>query len=262
LYALKDSFKHSGKALIVDDNTINQLLITVILSEMGYDTLLASNGLEAFRYTQEQFFKIIIMDIQMPVMDGYTSVKKIREMETRTGKKSLIIGLTAYAMKGNKEKVLQSGFDFYIAKPFKRDELIEAINHLVGCCEHKCKSVKKDSHFSLHHFLRKFHSDLPFIQNLYENFTIITNEMLEKIDASISEQNAEEILLATHKLKGSLSMMECMQGVYYIDEMEAQVKEYSFVEARVSFVKILREINKVVDQISGYLSLHAKSYTS
>jgi len=250
---VKSSKKNIGKALIVEDNIVNQMLINLILSNVGYDCLVASNGLEALQKLEGEEFQVIIMDVQMPIMDGYTAAKKIRALESGKRKKTSIIGLTAYAMKGDKEKVLNSGMDYYISKPFKQEDLLSIIHQLNTGIQANSKNIPQKENFVLGNFLKKFHHDLPFIKNLYENFVSISDDLVEQIDLYLSSQNKEELFIASHKLKGSLAMMEAMEGANLTTLLEAHVAANEFIEARLIFTKLLREIHKVKKQIQEFI---------
>ena len=102
-----------SKILITDDNAQNLYLARFLLEKEGHDISEACNGEEAIVAAQGESFEIILMDIQMPVMDGYEATKKIKELNPA----QKIIALTAKAMSGDKEEILSSGFDGYIEKP-------------------------------------------------------------------------------------------------------------------------------------------------
>ncbi|NOX37173.1 MAG: PAS domain S-box protein [Calditrichaeota bacterium] len=110
--------------LVAEDNAVNQKLARRLLEKMGYRVSIANNGLEAIRMYQKGQFDLILMDVQMPEMDGLTATRNIRELEaTRNGGRIPIIALTAHAMQGDREKCLEAGMDDYITKPIKRQEL-------------------------------------------------------------------------------------------------------------------------------------------
>ena len=113
------------KILIVEDNEKNLKLFKVIIESLGYDTLLAVNGKEGLRVAKEHIPDLILMDIQMPKMDGISAMKVLRSDEKT--KDIPVIALTSYAMKGNRERIIEAGFIDYISKPISKDNFIEAV---------------------------------------------------------------------------------------------------------------------------------------
>ncbi len=116
------------RILVVEDNRINQRLMLAILKKLGHHVTLASSGHEALEYVGAQTFDLVLMDIQMPEMDGVETTQKIREREAHGGPHLPIIALTAHAMTGDRERYLAAGMDDYLTKPIQRDELIAAID--------------------------------------------------------------------------------------------------------------------------------------
>lgn len=117
------------KVLIVEDNEKNLTLFKIIIESLGYETLLARDGREGVIMSKEHTPDLILMDIQMPVMDGITAFKTLFSDE-RT-KDIPIIALTSYAMKGDKEHLLEEGFNDYISKPISKDSFIETIKKVL-----------------------------------------------------------------------------------------------------------------------------------
>jgi len=120
-----------GKILLVEDEFINRTLTVEVLEDIGYEVISAENGREAVKTWEEEDFDCILMDIQMPEMDGFEAVRVIREKELNSGNYIPIIAMTAYAMKGDREKCLSAGMDDYIAKPFSKIVLLDTVGRLL-----------------------------------------------------------------------------------------------------------------------------------
>jgi hypothetical protein len=114
------------RILLVEDNRINEKVAVRILEKAGHQVLVARNGAEAAEMFPGIDVDLIFMDLQMPIMDGYTAVKKIRKYTKPSALP--IIALTAHAMPGDKEKCIACGMNDYISKPFKKDDLLKAIS--------------------------------------------------------------------------------------------------------------------------------------
>ena len=117
------------KVLIVEDNERNLKLFRLIIGFLGYEVFSAKNGEEGVRMAKEMEPDLILMDIQMPVMDGITAMDNIRADEKI--KDIPVIALTSYAMRGDRERFLQHGFTDYIAKPVGKDSLIGAVRKIL-----------------------------------------------------------------------------------------------------------------------------------
>jgi PAS domain S-box-containing protein len=113
--------------LLAEDNVVNQQLARRLLEKAGHAVTVAKNGREALELLGRQSFDIVLMDVQMPEMDGFEATAAIREKETKTGGHIPIVAMTANAMKGDEERCLQAGMDAYVAKPIQRRQLFLAI---------------------------------------------------------------------------------------------------------------------------------------
>jgi CheY-like chemotaxis protein len=110
--------------LVAEDNTINQKMILKVLEKLGYNAVVANNGREAIQMLDGQFYDLILMDVQMPEMDGLECTRYIRDNYER---QPVIIAMTANAMVEDKEECLKAGMNNYIAKPVKIDLLVEML---------------------------------------------------------------------------------------------------------------------------------------
>ncbi len=116
------------KILLVEDNLLNQQLTASILSRAGYTTDIAENGRVGVELFKKNHYEVVLMDIQMPVMDGIEATKMIREYEqTNGGTRAKIIAVTAHAQEEEKVVLFDAGMDHYLCKPFKTEELIGMI---------------------------------------------------------------------------------------------------------------------------------------
>jgi CheY-like chemotaxis protein len=113
--------------LVAEDNDVSRLLINKLLLKQGHTVTAARTGLEALTLSEQGTFDLILMDIQMPEIDGLQVAAEIRERESATGEHIPIVALTAHALKGDRERCLQAGMDDYLSKPIEPRELTAAI---------------------------------------------------------------------------------------------------------------------------------------
>ena len=117
--------RHPLRILLAEDNLVNQKLATRLLEQMGYRIDLASNGIEACESVARQTYDVVLMDVQMPEMDGLEATRRIIDEHPDT--RPRIIAMTANAMQGDRDMCLNAGMDDYIAKPIRVDRLTEAL---------------------------------------------------------------------------------------------------------------------------------------
>tara|TARA_R110001592_G_scaffold7126_4_gene40176 strand:- start:1746 stop:4646 length:2901 start_codon:yes stop_codon:yes gene_type:complete len=133
--------KQTDTVLIVDDNEINLMLIQSILDSLNVEADIANDGFEALRHCESKFYPLILMDIQMPGMDGISCMKKIRQLSLNF-KKSAVIALTAYALPEEKEVFLKQGFQALITKPIDENKLISTLTKYLPHYKHAEHEVK------------------------------------------------------------------------------------------------------------------------
>lgn len=121
--------------LLVEDNLINRKLAVKMLETRGFTIKVASHGKDALSLLKDERFDLILMDVQMPVMDGLTATAEIRKLEMKTETHIPIIALTAHAMDGDRERCLQAGMDDYVSKPFDAQEFFRVIDQVISSPE-------------------------------------------------------------------------------------------------------------------------------
>lgn len=125
-YSIAEQLREKAKILLVEDNPINQRVAVKMLEKRGYKLDIADNGLEALELMKRNKYDLLLMDVQMPKMDGYEATRNIRKNESGASRIP-IIAMTANALKGDKEKCLQAGMDDYVSKPFRPNELYSIV---------------------------------------------------------------------------------------------------------------------------------------
>jgi CheY-like chemotaxis protein len=117
--------------LVVEDNLVNQKLVLRLLEKRGHRVVLACNGLEAIDQFQKHLFDLVLMDVQMPEMDGFEATARIREIQKQRNNPVPIVAMTAHALKGDRERCLEVGMDGYVSKPIVKAQLFSEIDRFV-----------------------------------------------------------------------------------------------------------------------------------
>jgi CheY-like chemotaxis protein len=119
------------RILLAEDNAVNQLIASRVLEGRGHHVTICGNGREALEWLARERFDLILMDVQMPEVDGFEAAAAIRTKEAATGGRIPIIAMTAHALKGDRERCLAAGMDDYVSKPIEPDTLFETIERLL-----------------------------------------------------------------------------------------------------------------------------------
>ncbi len=130
-HTLRES-KHRSRVLLAEDNAVNQTLAVRLLEKRGYTVIAAGDGREAVEEFEKGQFDVILMDIQMPGMDGFAATAAIRGKEKLTGGHIPIIAMTAHALKGDRERCISAGMDGYVSKPIRTSELFSTIESVLA----------------------------------------------------------------------------------------------------------------------------------
>ena len=213
--------------LLVEDNRMNQLTALTILEKKGYRVDLAVNGREALEKLKNSKYDIILMDIQMPEMDGIEATKKIREEERQTGKHIPIIALTAYALQGDSERFLSKGMDFYVPKPIKIDELLQAIEQAAKLIEKGKISIEygnKPTDFSIQE---------------HEKYIKQISEIINTLESAIERENYLHIEQCAHRMKEAAKhlYLNKLRSTAFKMEMAARKQKLEEIEEVYRLIK-------------------------
>jgi CheY-like chemotaxis protein/signal transduction histidine kinase/HPt (histidine-containing phosphotransfer) domain-containing protein len=201
-----------GRILLAEDDPSGQKLMQHVLNRMGYYVDLAKNGKEVLKKLDYDSYNIILMDMEMPVMDGFTATKEIRKKKKFN--ELPIIALTAHAMKEHRKKTIDAGCTDYLSKPINRVKLEKVLNRYiddinkVGIKEaisqiEKGEEKKKKEEETKEATLAQEMKDDPIMAELTQFFISDLSERIEKFKEDVSSQNQEEVTRFGHSLKGT-----------------------------------------------------------
>ena len=235
------------KVLVAEDNSMNQLLIKTILEKEGAVFKLVNNGLELLNALENSQFDMILMDIQMPLMDGLTTVLELR----KRGYHGPVIALTANVQKEEKEKYLKSGFNAVITKPFRRNDLIET---MITFSEKP--TIKNDEEilpesFSAEQILELVDGDKEFLKEMLETFlTNISNVIQEFINAK-ALNDSSLIKYNCHQIKPSLQLLNFKVSYQIASEIENRIGIGASVnEIEQDLIKLIHLLEKAIVQVN------------
>ncbi len=183
------------KVLIVDDNAINRMTVRHLLTKAHYEVYEAESGVKALAMLEEHAFDLILMDIQMPVMDGYETTRYIREGNSQN-KRVPIVAISANALEQDRQKSLACGMDGHIGKPFKVEELL-AIEQQIG----RTSVDTGKQVFDQLAFMQQFEGDRSLAEEVLEIYTTDFDSFIERFQQALTQGALAEIHSITHELK-------------------------------------------------------------
>ncbi len=238
------------RILLAEDGKANQVLAMGLLRRDGHEVVLAEDGAQAIARLNEGSFDLVLMDVQMPVLDGLEATRQIREQEAQSGKHVPIIAMTARAMKGDREKCLDAGMDGYVAKPVRKEELLQAIQQNIGGRELEEDALDHQTGAGIEWdlALKSVDGDREI---LFEVLTALQTEcpaILRSLDESIQNGDAEEASRLAHTLKSSVKLLKVESLAELLQQIENAPLEDP--EQRLSGVK--QGIRQMLDEIRRY----------
>jgi len=212
------------KILLAEDNLVNQEVAASMLNKKGHTVVIATNGAEAAALYKKERFDLILMDVQMPLLNGYEATARIRDIEKVTGRHTPIIGLTANAMKGDREKCLEAGMDDYVSKPVRINDLLSALDRVkekVNKTEQpKDLAVEENKLVSLDTLIENLDGDSEVIESILGKFDSTVIVIMNAIEMNAKKGNLSEIISLSPTLKGQCMLVEMERVVRLADQME------------------------------------------
>ena len=193
----------SVRVLLVEDHPVNQKVATYMLERLGHCVAIAGDGRDALTAIEAEDFDLVLMDLQMPVIDGFEAIKVIREREARGGRRVPVVALTAHAMKGDRERCLAAGFDGYLAKPMREAELVEALGSFAHGSPAKAGLDAESSASQIVGLLARCGGDEGFAREVVQSFLDSAPRSLDAIAAAVDAGDLVELVAEAHGLKGA-----------------------------------------------------------
>ncbi len=238
------------KMLMAEDNEYNQLLSKVILEKLGAEVIIANNGQEAIDIVKKEAdLKIILMDIQMPIMNGTESMQKIKAL----GATIPIIALTANALKGDRERFIDEGFDEYLSKPFSQIELHSILSKFINLKHEEIDESDVESNSEKLYNptkLRSFcHNDEEFYLALLNKFIETSKESLENLRVFNENLDRDKLSKISHKMLPSYNSLGVEIIVNDLKKLENEIANLSKDEVNLIVQLVISNSEKVLKEI-------------
>lgn len=241
--------------LLAEDNLVNQKLAVALLAKMGHEVVVVSDGLEAVRFAKTGTFDLILMDIQMPVLDGFAATKRIRENERQSDRRVPIIALTAHAMSGDKQRCLENGMDGYVSKPISPNALADAINGVMknqnaagtSVDAHEKRRSNEGEHTLIdwERALSCTGGDVELLKMMINAFLGESIRLFQQAEEALAKKDATTLQRAAHSLKGSLGYFAADRAMASAQELETAAKLGDFDRSEQARTELIGQLNSV-----------------
>ena len=262
----------SLKILVAEDTPFNQKFILRLLERWNHQATLVENGRRALEILQKETFDIVLMDVQMPQMDGLTATKEFRKWEegirnsefgirNKTGNNSdfnsairnpkskiervPIIAMTAHAIKGDRERCLEAGMDVYVSKPIDSDKLFEAIETLTRKVGYSKKIVADSATVDKMLLLKVFDGDWSFLKEIVEIFLSDYPRLMDDLRRANTEGDGDLLMRSAHSLKGMLRNFQAESAAEVALEIEKMAKAENFDTVQTKIEHLTDRITEV-----------------
>jgi CheY-like chemotaxis protein len=236
------------RVLLAEDNLVNQKLAVRLLERRGHEVAIANNGSEALQKLAARTFDVVLMDVQMPEMDGYEATVRIRREEGQTGRHIRIVAMTAYAMKGDRDRCLEAGMDSYISKPVRARELFEAIESVPNPDPTNGSAVlanAKDQVFDKAAALTRVGQDEDLLRELAVVFLDESPKLMDQIRTAIANENLPALRMTAHGLKGSVDNFSAARAFDAALKLELMAQERDLSGAGAALRLLEQEVARL-----------------
>ncbi len=247
---MRDYILQNKKVLVVDDNIINQTVVKHALIKLGAMTEIAGDGEEAITLFRNNIYDLVLMDVQMPIMDGYDATRYIRN---QLQSKVPIIAMTAFALKGEDEKCLESGMNGYVSKPFTLESLYNAINQVfdTNVIVQSNPYILTDNNTSVDVSMlyEIVGNDEEYIKAMITTFIENIPTIVQKIEAALANKDWDNVAKSAHYAKSSLSVVKIAEILDWIIMIEYSARKKSDLEAIPALIAKVKEKFVIVGNI-------------
>ena len=253
--------------LLCEDNAVNQKFAQRLLEKWACSVWVACNGAEAVTLWEEKRFDVILMDVQMPVMDGFMATRAIREREDSMGRSTPIIAMTAHAMEGDRERCLNAGMNDYISKPISSEKLHSVLQnyHQPETVTTYFRGSPKEQplntteSFDISALRDLCGEDEEFVCEMVELFLDAVGEQVEAVQSAISVGSAVKVGASAHLLKGSCRSIAAHPMGEVCQALELVGKSGDLSEVSSLFAQIVVERDRLCNSLREYLQSSMRS---
>ena len=238
--------------LLAEDAEANQTLVVRLLEKRGHRVLVATNGHEAVRLYQSAPVDLILMDLQMPVMDGFEATQAIRKLHPGGGRPVPIVALSVHNSRPDRERCLLAGMDACIAKPIDVAQLVELVETLaLKPSARRVDEPAAQSPINCRAAMERLEGDQSLFLELARLFERDAPELLGRIGRGMSHDAAREVALAAHTLKGLAANFDAHGAVEAAGQLERLGNEGNLQDADEVIERLKREVDQAIGALNA-----------
>jgi signal transduction histidine kinase/DNA-binding response OmpR family regulator/HPt (histidine-containing phosphotransfer) domain-containing protein len=243
------------RVLLADDNAINRQLVIKLLGKYGHVVTVATNGAEAVDFTRNSGFDVVLMDVQMPAMDGYEATAAIRKDEESAGRHLPIVAMTAHVMEGDRQKCLAAGMDGFIPKPVNLAALIQVIDSLGGASDaieapvEDLNSIQPPMDVAA--ALERVGGDFDLLTEIAALFLEQAPESLAAIQNAVKAGDGRQIQRECHRLRGSIGNFAARSAYDAALRLEGLSQEGNLSETPAACATLEYEMGRLVSAMAA-----------
>ena len=245
--------------LVVEDNLVNQRVTVGVLEKAGHRARVAANGKEALAALAQQSFDLVLMDVQMPEMDGLEATAAIRQNEETTGKHIPIVGLSARAIKGDRERFMAMGMDGYVTKPLRPAELWKAIAVCTGGGgqRHEPEAAltvenQADGVLDRRDLLDRTNDNVALVTEILELFQSESDRMTNELQDAITRKDAELVCRLTHTFKGMLANLSAAAASESARRLETLGRENQLAGLEAAYGAFVAQLKRLGPAVANF----------
>jgi CheY-like chemotaxis protein/HPt (histidine-containing phosphotransfer) domain-containing protein len=243
------------RVLLAEDNKVNQKLASRLLEKQGHSVVIAINGREAVAAFESEAFDLILMDVQMPELNGYEATAAIREREKVSGRHIPIIAMTAHAMKGDRERCLQAGMDGYVSKPIDTRELFDAIEQVTArVSRNRGEAPALTEVFDREEALARGGGDMELLLEIAKLFLDECPSQLAEIRDAVARSDSEALERVAHALKGAVGNFGAKLVYAAADKLEMMGRAGNVDGGAEACTELTAEVERLKRSLSALLS--------
>ncbi len=254
-YSLNETVDAKQKLhiLLAEDNEVNQKLALRLLEKRGHHVVVAGNGKQALAALEKRPFDLVLMDVQMPEMDGLEATAQLRTSEKGSERHQPVVAMTALVMKGDRERCIEAGMDGYLSKPIRPQELDAVLDTYVALerVEEPLADAEEESQqpaaVNTQELMERIDNDVDFLAELLELFRRDYPGLMRTAREAIRKGDAVGLQRSTHTLKGALANLAAPTAARLSAELEAMGKQGELRDAEDGIRQLEDELPRVVE---------------